>query len=125
MPTIVLVVEDDDPCLKALVDKLTREGYKVSQAKNGAEGLALALAEKPDLILLDIIMPRVDGLEMLKQLRADADWGKNVPVMVLSNLSAEDDKIKASIAEYGVKDYLLKADWSLNNVVKKVQEVLA
>ncbi len=70
----ILVVEDDVPELNALRDKFTREGFSILTAKNGEEGLAIALREHPDLILLDIIMPVMDGITMLVKLREDS-WG--------------------------------------------------
>ena len=93
----VLIVEDHGPIRQALAEKLVHEGMVALEAKDGEEGLATALKEKPDLILLDIIMPRMGGMAMLEELRKD-DWGKKVPVIILSNLSP-DDKIMREVVE--------------------------
>jgi len=118
----ILVVEDELSLQKVLRDKLTREGFSVLEAKDGKEGLETALLEHPDLILLDIIMPVMDGMTMLSLLRKD-DWGKNANVILLTNLS-EAEKVAASHAK-GVYDYLVKSDWKLADVVKKVRERLS
>ena len=118
----ILVVEDDQPLLLVLVDKLTSEGFTVLPAKDGEEGLASALRDHPDLILLDIVMPRLDGLSMLKQLRAD-EWGKKVAVIVLTNLS-DLEKVSEVIAQ-GSNEYLIKSDHKLEEIVAKVRAKLA
>lgn len=120
----VLVVEDDEATLNALLIELERENLVVLKAKNGVEGLATALVERPDLILLDILMPRMDGWEMLKQVREKDDWGKCVPVAVLTNLSADEDEQIRNIAALGPSFFMMKADWKLEGVVNKVMEIL-
>ncbi len=115
----ILIVEDEETLLRALSEKLAREGFEIYEALNGEEGLQMAETKKPDLILLDIIMPRVDGMKMLNEMRS-VSWGKKIPVMILSNLS--DDKKVAESQEQGVNEYLIKTDWSLREVVKKVKE---
>lgn len=121
----VLVVEDDEATLNALLIELERENLVVLKAKNGVEGLATALVERPDLILLDILMPRMDGWEMLKQVREKDDWGKCVPVAVLTNLSADEDEQIRNIAALGPSFFMMKADWKLEGVVNKVMEILS
>ena len=115
----ILIVEDENNLLKVLKEKFVSEGYEVLGAGDGATGLQHALTEKPDLILLDIVMPIMDGMTMLKKLRAD-DWGKDVPIILLTNLNSA-DKV-ADALEKKVYDYLVKADWTLSDVVKKVKE---
>jgi DNA-binding response OmpR family regulator len=115
----ILVVEDDISMAKVLKNKLSSEGYDVAQAKNGEEGLETALKEHPDLILLDIVMPVMDGITMLHELRKDA-WGKNVKVLILTNLS--DAKKEKEALEDGLCDYLIKTNWQLDDVVKKIDE---
>ncbi|MBZ9578556.1 response regulator [Patescibacteria group bacterium] len=117
----ILVVEDDVSTLRALVDTFTSEGFHVLKAKNGEEGLKLALKEHPDLILLDIIMPKMDGMTMLKKLRKD-EWGKNVRVVILTNLSAAEKTAEA--LESRVYDYFIKTNWTLEKLVKRVKERL-
>lgn len=120
----VLVVEDDPPVLLALVDKLTREGFHVFEAKNGKDGFTTALKERPDLILLDLLMPVMDGSTMLTKLRQENAWGKAVPVMMLTNLStAEIETIKAVIEAEPVY-YLVKTNWSMADVMDRVRETL-
>ncbi len=117
----ILIVEDDIDLLEVLKNKFTAEKFTVIQAADGKIGLEKAFVNHPDLILLDIVMPVMDGLTMLHKLREDS-WGKNVPVILLSNLSDE-----AKIAEamkHGVYDYLVKADWNIDDVVKKVRAKL-
>ena len=117
----ILIIEDERSLREALRDKLTREGFSTLEAKNGEEGLDVALREHPELILLDIVMPVMDGMTMLKQLRENA-WGKNVKIIILTNLS-DIEKIADSVKNE-VYDYLVKIDWKLEDVVTKVRERL-
>ena len=119
----ILIVEDHAPVRIALVEKLQHDGMKALEAKDGEEGLAIALKEKPDLILLDIIMPRMSGMTMLDELRKSGDWGKSVPVIILTNLNP-DDKIMREVVETEPVFYLVKADWKIEDVISKVKEVL-
>lgn len=116
---IILVVEDEEPMQLVLRDVLKVEGYNVLEAKNGIEGLELALKEHPDLILLDILMPKMDGLEMLKRLREDK-WGLNVPVIVLTNLSDNEDIAKA--VEEDVFEYFVKTDIRIDEVIQRIRD---
>jgi len=118
----ILVVDDEALILRSLSDKFKQEGFSVLEANNGEAGLEIALENKPDLILLDIIMPKMDGLIMLKNIREDKEWGKKVPVIILSNLS-DSDKV-AEAMKNQVFDFLVKSDWALEDVVKKVREKL-
>lgn len=117
----VLIVEDEPSVYKTLDNKLTEEGFDTSIAIDGIEGLKKAQTESPDLILLDIILPRMDGITMLEKLRS-SQWGKNIPVVILSNLS--DDKRVLAAKKNCVNDYLIKTNWSLADVIKKVKGVL-
>ncbi|MBI4812429.1 response regulator [Candidatus Falkowbacteria bacterium] len=117
----ILIIEDEEAMLEALVGKLVREGFNVFKAKDGEEGLAVALKERPDLILLDIIMPKMDGITMLKKLR-EHEWGARAEVIILTNLS--DGKSVFEAAKAGVYDFLIKTGWSINDVAKKVKERL-
>lgn len=116
---IILVVEDEEPMQLVLRDVLKVEGYDVLEAKNGIEGLELALKEHPDLILLDILMPKMDGLEMLKNLRTD-EWGRKVPVIVLTNLSDNEDIAKA--VEDDVFEYFVKTDIRIDEVIQRIRD---
>ncbi len=114
----ILVVEDEQAYLNLLHDQLVKSGYKVIDAVDGEEGLKLALAEKPDLILLDIIMPKVDGLKMLKALRADT-WGKQVPVFILSNVY-ESKEISEAMNNTAYR-YIVKSDMKLENLLSAIK----
>lgn len=117
----VLIIEDEEATLKVLVSKFKHEGFDVLETRDGEEGLNVSFKEKPDLILLDIIMPKMDGMTFLKELRKDS-WGKNVPIIILTNLS--DDKSIAEAMEGGVYDFLVKASWETADVVKRAKERL-
>ena len=117
----ILLVVDDEPSLRsALVIKLSHEGFSVLEAKNGEEGLAVALKDHPDLILLDIVMPVMDGMTMLKKLREDS-WGKTAKVIILTNLA--DDQKLADAIDQGSYEYLIKTDWKMGEVVDKVKAI--
>lgn len=117
----ILIVEDETPMREALLFKFQKEGFEVIAARDGEEGLSLAEKERPDLILLDIIMPKMDGMTVLQKLRGE-DWGKDIPVILLTNLSESEKAIEAM--GKGVHDYLVKSDWRLEDVVAKVRERL-
>lgn len=115
----ILIVEDEKTLVKALTAKFSEEDFKVMQAFNGEEGLKKAISEKPDIILLDIIMPVMDGLTMLGKLRKNR-WGKNAKVILLTNLS--DSERIAQAFEKDAYDYLVKTDWKIGDLVAKVKE---
>lgn len=117
----ILIVEDEMGLLDILVSMFTIEGFNVIKAEDGQEGLDVALEHHPDLILLDIVMPKMNGMDVLQKLRKD-EWGKNVPIILLTNLS-DSEKVEDAM-KYGVYDYLIKTDWELKDVVKKVKEKL-
>ena len=117
----VLLVDEDDAFRMPLSDRLKEEKITVLEAHDGEEGLRTAIEKKPNLILLDISMPRMDGLTMLKKLRED-EWGANAQVVLLTNLS-DNARIAASL-EKNVFDYLVKTDWTTEELAKKVTEKL-
>jgi len=123
-PKKVLVVEDEPSLRNALSDKFTREDFDVLEAKNGKEGLEIALKEHPDLILLDIIMPVMDGISMLKQLRNENEWGKHVPVIILTNLINMNEAQHWNVTELEPSFYLIKTDWKIEDLVTKIREHL-
>ena len=118
----ILIVEDDAELLQSLSNMLSQDKFEVIEAKNGAEGLEIALGSKPDLILLDILMPVMDGLTMLKKLKMN-DAVKNIPVIILTNLS-DTEKI-AEAMESGACSYLIKIDLKNNDLVENVRSVLS
>ncbi|OGM32940.1 hypothetical protein A2803_05090 [Candidatus Woesebacteria bacterium RIFCSPHIGHO2_01_FULL_44_21] len=117
----ILVVDDEELITGALAKKLTSAGYNVLIQRNGEDGLRVALEDHPDLILLDIVMPRMDGITFLDKLRED-EWGNNVPVIILTNLERGEQVKKGE--ERGVYDYLVKTNWSLSDVLDKVNEAV-
>lgn len=118
----ILIVEDEPMLLKVLVDRFVQEQFTVVSAMNGKEGLAIALKEHPDIILLDLVMPVMDGMTMLRELRKDA-WGKIVQVLLLTNLS-DPQKMSESIIR-DVAGYLIKSDWKLDDLVTEVKRKIA
>ncbi len=117
----ILIVEDERALLMVLADKFQREGFMVFRAQNGQEGLDQAIRAKPDLIILDIIMPSMDGLTMLKKIREDKHC-QSIPVLMLSNLS-DPDQINESTGR-GRVEFLVKSNWSLGDVVQKAKQTL-
>jgi len=117
----VLVIDDDVILAHAIAGRLTNDGIRVLQAENGETGLTMALAERPDFIVLDVIMPKIDGMTMLKKLREYA-WGKEVPVMLLTNL----DKSCNELAEQGDPNCscFVKANSKIADVVDEIEKRL-
>ncbi|MEK7622190.1 MAG: response regulator [Patescibacteria group bacterium] len=118
----ILLAEDDKFLSTAMADKLGREGFVVLRAMNGVDAVELAKTEKPDLILLDIIMPQKTGFEVLSELRLDPTT-HNIPIIVLSNLGQEADIKRAR--DLGAMDYLVKSDVEMKLVVAKIKEAMA
>lgn len=121
MPKIILFIEDHPALQKNIGTILEEEGYKVIPALDGETGLKLAKKEKPDLILLDIILPKMNGFEVLKRLKED-NWGKEIPVIVFTNLEQMEDIDRA--IELGAKTYLVKTNYTLTEVAEKVRKAL-
>ncbi len=117
----ILIIEDEPVIRKAVIDKFSEHGFSVSEASDGEEGLRVAFAEKPDVILLDLMMPKVDGLVVMEDLRKD-EWGKNVPIIILTNFSA-DNHITNEVIKHKPSYYLLKTDWPIEEVVDKVRTI--
>lgn len=114
----LVIAEDDALLLRSLKDRFEQEGFTVFSAQNGVEAVKLSLENHPDIILLDIVMPIMDGMTVLKRLREDA-WGKTASVILLTNLS-DSEKVAEAVSE-GVYDFLIKIDWKLDDLVKKVR----
>ena len=117
----ILFVEDEPTLQKELKEILEQEKVKIVSAFDGEQGLKAAQTEKPDLILLDLILPKKDGFEVLKDLKAD-EKTKNIPVIVLTNLEGIGDVEKA--LELGATTYLVKANYKLDDVIAKIKELL-
>jgi DNA-binding response OmpR family regulator len=117
----VLIVDDDAFLSGIYATKLEIDGFLVSTARDGEEGLKAAMKDKPDLILLDVLMPKLDGFEVLKKLKSDPDL-KAVPVIMLTNLGQKED-IEKGIQD-GAADYLIKAHFVPAEAVEKIKKVL-
>lgn len=117
----ILLVEDDEMLHGMYTHKFKNQGYDIISAFNGAEGVEKALIEKPDLILLDVIMPKMDGFVALKKIRKNPDTAKT-PVILLTNLGQEEDVKKGK--ELGANDYFIKANHTPQEVVDKVHALL-
>ena len=117
----ILFIEDEAALQKTFRDVLEKEGYEMISALDGESGLRLAKAQKPDLILLDLILPRKDGFEVLKELKED-EATKGIPVIVLTNL--EDIESVERAIELGATTYLVKAQYTLEEVIQKVKKAL-
>ena len=118
----ILLVDDEQFIQVAYKAGLENAGYRVVAASDGDEALELLRSETPDLIMLDLIMPRIDGFEVLKSIQADPAFA-NVPVMVMTNLSQPSDEEEAR--RLGAVDFVVKAEASLNDVLTKVQTLFA
>lgn len=117
----ILVIEDELSLSTALSDKLSREGFFILDAKNGQDGLNSALKNHPDLILLDIVMPVMDGMTMLKKLREDP-WGKTVKVIILTNLT-DGERVEEAVTHHSY-EYLVKSDWKIEDISEKIKKEL-
>jgi DNA-binding response OmpR family regulator len=117
----VLIIEDDEILADVYATKLKLECYEVLLATDGVRGLHEAVRKKPDLILLDVVLPKLNGFEILKQIRQRRDT-KNIPVVVLSNLG-QDYEVKRGMT-LGADKYLVKANYTPAEVVDVVKEVL-
>lgn len=117
----ILVAEDDKFLARAYEFKLSRAGCQIIMAANGEEAINKMKAEKPDLVLLDIIMPKKNGFDILLEIKADPEL-KAIPVIIMSNLGQEGD-IKKGL-QAGAIDYIVKANTSLEEVVKLIEKYL-
>ena len=117
----ILLVEDDKMLADMYITKFSKEGMEIMRAEDGAEGLNMAKEHKPDLILLDIIMPKLDGFAVLRELRKNKDT-ENVHVLLLTNLGQSEDVEKGR--ELGADDYFIKANHTPAEIVEKVKYML-
>ncbi len=117
----ILIIEDDRFLRELISRKLISENYQICQASDGEEGVRVAKAEKPDLILLDLILPGIDGFEVLGKIRQAAEVGQT-PVIILSNLGQKED-IERGI-KLGATDYLIKAHFTPGEIIEKISAIL-
>jgi DNA-binding response OmpR family regulator len=117
----ILIIEDEETLQNALTEYLKEEKFETVSALDGEKGIELALSEKPDLIILDIVLPKKDGFEVLDEIKKN-DETKGTPVILLTNLESMDDIQKAF--EKGATTYLVKSEYKLEDIVKKINETL-
>jgi CheY-like chemotaxis protein len=118
----ILIVEDDVILVRMYTKKFEHEGFEVVAAYSGGEGLAQAAKEKPDLILLDIMMPAMDGFAVIRELKEDLSL-RNTPIVILTNLGTSDIFIQEA-KRLGVEDYLIKYKVAAKDVVAKVKSLV-
>jgi two-component system alkaline phosphatase synthesis response regulator PhoP len=117
----ILVIEDEEALSRVLEEKLKKSGFEVKLANDGEAGMSLAKSFHPELILLDLILPKKDGFEVLKELKSNSDL-KNINVIVLSNLG-EDENLKKCL-NLGASDYFVKTQHPINEVIKKIKDLI-
>jgi len=117
----ILVIEDDKFLRELIAKKLIKEGYETSEAVDGEEGIKKIKEEKPDLILLDLILPGIDGFEVLSRMREDSTTN-SIPVIILSNLGQKEDVEKG--LKLGAVDYLIKAHFTPGEIIEKIKTAL-
>lgn len=118
---LIAIVEDDKFLRELITRKLTQEGYKISDAIDGEEGIEKIKKEKPKLILLDLILPGIDGFNVLSQLKGNSKLS-NIPVIILSNLGQREDVEKG--LKLGAVDYLIKAHFTPGEIIEKIRKTL-
>ncbi len=117
----IFIIEDEQTLSRSLRDKLEREGYRVETAIDGKLGLASVKREKPDLLILDIILPGLNGLEVLKGLKSDSR-SKHIPVLLVSNV--DDEKQQREAQRLGAANYLLKSNVTLAKIIEEIQKYI-
>ena len=117
----VLIIEDEVSILSGISDKFAHEGFSVTMAINGKDGLDSALKNHPDFILVDNLMPNTDGFYFLENLRKDK-WGKKARVVMWSN--SQDSVTIARAKKIGILDFIIKSEWEYRDIVKKAREIL-
>jgi len=121
MTKTILIVEDEPSLQKTLAGALTDAGYEVLQAFDGESGLEMTKQKKPDLLLLDLILPKKHGLELLKGIKEDKETSQ-IPVIVITNVEEPEDIMKAM--ELGAKAYLVKTNYSIHDILEKIASAL-
>lgn len=117
----ILIVEDEKILAEMYRDKFLQEGFEVYLASESREALEVLKKNKPDIILLDILLPRENGVSFLERLKKDSNFS-SIPVVVFSNF--DDPKTKSEVKKFGIKDYLIKTNFTPQQIVEKVKEIL-
>lgn len=121
MPKNILIIEDDRFLRELIAQKLIKEDFNISEAIDGEEGIKKIREEKPDLVLLDLILPGIDGFEVLSKMREDPSITR-IPVIILSNLGQREDVERG--LKLGAVDYLIKAHFTPGEIIEKIKLVL-
>jgi len=121
MAKTILIIEDDKFLRELIAKKLIKEGYEISEAVDGEEGMKKVKEEKPDLVLLDLILPGIDGFEVLSRMREESALA-SIPVIILSNLGQREDVEKG--LRMGAVDYLIKAHFTPGEIIDKIKAAL-
>lgn len=117
----ILIIEDDKFLRELISQKILKEGYEIAEAVDGESGLNSAKSEKPELILLDLILPGIDGFEVLARIKSDPEISQ-IPVIILSNLGQKDDIEKG--LKMGAIDFLIKAHFTPAEIIEKIKSVM-
>jgi DNA-binding response OmpR family regulator len=120
-PYRILIVEDDPDLLEVLQREFRHNGFEVFGARDGVAGMEITLQNHPDVILLDLLLPQLEGLSMYEKIQR-YDWGKEVPVIVLTNY--DDPVFTHKAAKLGVVDYIIKSDHKPSEIAHRVKEYL-
>jgi len=121
MAKTILIVEDDKFLRELIAQKLVKEGYEISEAVDGEEGIKKIREEKPGLVLLDLILPGIDGFEVLSKMREEPGLAP-IPVIILSNLGQKEDVERG--LKLGAADYLIKAHFTPGEIIEKIKNIL-
>jgi len=121
MAKTILIIEDDKFLRELIAQKLLKENYEISEAVDGEEGIKKIREEKPDLILLDLILPGIDGFEVLSRMKSGEEIS-SIPVIILSNLGQKEDVERG--LNLGAKDYLIKAHFTPGEIIEKIKKIL-
>jgi len=121
MPRNILIIEDDRFLRELIAQKLIKEDFNISEAIDGEEGIKKIKEEKPDLVLLDLILPGIDGFEVLSKMKEESSLTK-IPVIILSNLGQREDVERG--LKLGAVDYLIKAHFTPGEIIEKIKSAL-
>lgn len=122
MKKTILLIEDEESQIKILSEYLLKNNFSILEARDGVEGLQIALKEHPDIILLDVRMPKMDGMTMMHKLRED-EWGKTASIIILTNYDTSDTNLFQILVDEPAL-YLVKSNSSLDLIYEKINEVL-
>ncbi len=121
MANNILIIEDDDFFRALVKKKLLSEGFNVFEAVDGEKGIEAIKSKKPDLVILDLLLPNIDGFEVLSQIKSDSNIS-STPIIILSNLGQQEDIERA--LKLGANDFLIKSQFDIDQVVEKIKNIL-